>query len=252
MACQAAIAILLTELIYLNFHIRHGYWATLTAMALTTQTWGESIIRSLERISMTILGGVIGTVLYFLLPNNNSLVLIILLVFIFLNLYLVQINQMLAIFALTGFVVFLFAMIGEWSWALLQERILDTFLGAVVALLVSCFFLPVKSNILSLFAEHLAQLQDALAVVYSDGPAINSSALSHTITADMQMIRVKARLKRYEVLFHQMSLNEFSLLMNYTAFCTQCVVGLLDSYHLLASTLSPEEMGRIQDRKSVV
>lgn len=42
MAFQAAIAITITELINRQFNMDHGYWATLTAMALTAQTWGKA------------------------------------------------------------------------------------------------------------------------------------------------------------------------------------------------------------------
>lgn len=65
MAWQAAIAISIAECISLAFNLERGYWTTLTAMVLTTQTFGESVKRSLERVSMTILGGLSGTVLYF-------------------------------------------------------------------------------------------------------------------------------------------------------------------------------------------
>ena len=84
MATQAAIAIALAELISRFFYIERGYWITATAMALTAQTWGESVKRSFDRVGMTILGGSLGTLLFFYLPRHEPTVYIFLaLVFVF-------------------------------------------------------------------------------------------------------------------------------------------------------------------------
>ncbi len=68
---KAAIAIALAELINMCLYFDRGYWIVLTAMVLTTQTWGESVKRALERVGMTILGGATGTALYFSIPEQH-------------------------------------------------------------------------------------------------------------------------------------------------------------------------------------
>ena len=107
-AFQAATAILIAELISGYFQLERGYWMILTAMALTMQTWGESVKRSFERVSMTIIGGIVGTVLYFIVPTNTITAMVLLLVFVFFTVYLLQIYYLLSVFFLTCFVVFLF------------------------------------------------------------------------------------------------------------------------------------------------
>ncbi|WP_133130972.1 FUSC family protein [Legionella yabuuchiae] len=98
MGLQAAVAIAIAELISLNFKVERGYWITLTAMALTTQTWGESIKRSFERVGMTVLGGAAGTALYFTLPANNELILAFLLFFVFFTSFMMPIYHLIAVF----------------------------------------------------------------------------------------------------------------------------------------------------------
>lgn len=127
MAYQAAIAIALAEVISMHFYLERGYWIVLTAMVLTTQTWGESVKRALERVGMTVLGGSVGTALYFYIPNHESKTLVLLMLSsIFFTIYMAKIQHLISMFFMTCFVVFLFALIGDWDLMLLRARIIDT------------------------------------------------------------------------------------------------------------------------------
>ncbi|MDX1838640.1 FUSC family protein [Legionella taurinensis] len=246
MAWQAAIAISIAELISLTLNLERGYWTTLTAMVLTTQTWGESVKRSLERVSMTILGGVAGTMLYFLLPTESALIPVILLIFVFFTVFFFPIYHLLAVFALTGFIVFLFAMIGAWNLVLLEERILDTALGALIAVLVGCFFLPVKTDIAGLFIGHFEKMKASLSLGFLNQSPLSLPVISFPLAADFQAIRKKAIAIRYEVLFHYINRHDFGVLLTQTAICTQYVVGVLDAYQWLMNYLSREDKQRIR------
>lgn len=245
MGCQAALAIFIAELICWYFQLERGYWTVLTAMALTTQTWGESIKRSFERVIMTILGGIFGTVLYFILPHNEALILCLLLFCVFFTVYLFQIYHLIAVFMMTGFVVFLFALIGDWNLILLRERILDTALGALIAIFVGCFFLPVKTNIIDLFVSHLEKIKALLGLVFKATPQTSQVAASQRLYADFQHIRKNALAIRYEVIFHRISRRDFHLLLTQTAFCTQYVVALIEAYRWLEVYLTPEDRNKI-------
>ncbi|MDI9819877.1 MULTISPECIES: FUSC family protein [unclassified Legionella] len=244
MAFQAAIAITIAELLGWYFNLEHGYWATLTAMALTAQTWGESVKRSFERVTMTVLGGICGTVLYFILSPDETLSLVILLGFVFITVYMLSINNLIAVFTLTGFVVFLFALLGDWSLLLLKERIDETVLGALIAIAVGFFFLPVRTNINTLWVGQLEKTRAclSLAFVKSGNTRIISS---QNLYADFQEIRKKSLSIRYEVLFHRMSLHEFNLLLTHMSFCTQYVVNLVESYQWLVAYLTKKDRERI-------
>ncbi|WP_131783183.1 FUSC family protein [Legionella gresilensis] len=243
--CQAAIAITIAELLTYVFQLERGYWVTITAMALTMQTWGDSLRRSLERVSMTILGGCVGTVLYWILPSNHTFILLIMLVFVFFTVYLFSIYHLIGIFALTGVVVFLFAMLGEWDLILLRDRILDTALGAGIAILVSRLFLPVKTSITDVFVNHIEQIQMALNLAFQDEGENDPIIVTQRLYTDFQTLRNNALTISYEFLFHRITRRDFSVLMTESSFCIQYVIGLIEAYRWIAPYLTPEERERI-------
>lgn len=246
MAFQAAMAISIAEVINGYFQMERGYWIILTAMALTTQAWGESIKRSIERVSMTILGGLCGTGLYFLLPANDTLILVLLLTFVFFTVYILPINHLLGVFTLTGFVVFLFALLGDWTLFLLRERILDTVLGALIAIFVGCIFLPVRTNIIDVFIGYLEKMNAALALTFTTQQQSSPVISNQNLYADFQTIRKQAIAIRYEVLFHRLSRQEFNSLLMHMAFSTQYVAGLTEAYRWLVCYLTNEDKAHLE------
>ncbi len=242
MAFQAGIAIAIAELVSLYFKFDRGYWVTLTAMTLTTQTWGENVKRSFERVGMTILGGVAGTALYFLLPSDDPLVLIgILLCFVFLTVYMLKIYHLISVFFLTCFVVFLFALIRHWDWQMLRIRIYDTALGALIALTVGAFFFSLKTNIDELFVGYLQKMRAVLASIFTVQNQMRTAVNGQHLLADFRKIRKDALSIRYELLFHRMSSQEFNRLLNQLGMSTRYVVNLTESYHWLLPHMSKDD-----------
>lgn len=241
MGYQAAIAISIAEFIGWYFQLERGYWVTLTAMALTMQTWGESVKRSLERVSMTIIGGVAGTLLYFIVPDNQVIVLILLLLFVFFTVYLLQILYLVSIFFLTFFVVFLFALMGDWTIAILFDRILETTIGALIALVVGACFFPLKTDVDALFIGFWGEINASLCIVFDGKQSVKSVISSQYLAVECQTIRKRALAIRYELLFHRMSRRDFHFLINQTTLCTQYVINLMDAYLWLVPYLSKED-----------
>ncbi|KTC85231.1 FUSC family protein [Legionella brunensis] len=246
MAFQAAIAIAISELISSYFNLEHGYWSTLTAMALIAQTWGESVKRSIERVLMTILGGLCGTFLYFfVIPSNEIFVMGILLIFIFLTVYLIPINNLIAVFTLTGFVVFFFALLGDWNFVLLKQRIEETALGALIAVVVGFFFLPVKTNIKETLISYLEKMSLSLGAIFTESYK-RQLFLKEQLYAEFHTVRKKALSIRYEVLFHRLNTLDFNSLWTQILFCTQYLANLIESYQWLSSYLNEEEKEDIE------
>ncbi|MFC3908029.1 FUSC family protein [Legionella dresdenensis] len=245
MGIQAAAAVAIAEFISYLFHMERGYWTVLTAMALITQTWGESLKRSFERVAMTVLGGAAGTLLYLILPQNQFIILGALLLFVFFAVYLLQIYNILGVFAMTGFVVFLFAMAGAWTFELLWARIVDTAIGALIALAVGRFFLPVRTDVAALFAGHFDKIDASLQLAF-DNKQTNQIITSQQLFYDFQQIRKNSLAISYEILFHRMSRKNFYFLITQTAFCTQYAISLMDAYGWLASDLTKEDMDKVK------
>lgn len=246
MAFQAAIAIGIAEFIAMRFSVDRGYWITVTAMALTTQTWGENVKRSIERVGMTILGGMLGTAFYFYLPQHGSMMLLtMVLVCIFFTLYFAKIHSLSSVFFLTCFVVFLCALLGEWNVGLLQARIIDTAIGAIVALVVGFCFFSLKTNISMLFIEYLQKIKATMSITFETKSQFETIVTGQSLFADFQHIKNMALSIRYELLFHRLTANDFNSLLNNLSFSTQHVIRLLEGYSWMASHLNKEEQSSI-------
>lgn len=240
-ALQAATAIFIAELISWYFQLERGYWMTLTTMALTMQTWGESVKRSFERVTMTIIGGIVGTVLYFIVPTSNVTAMVLLLVSVFFTVYMLQIFYLISVFFLTCFVVFLFALIGDWTLAILFDRIVETLMGAIIALVVGSCFFSEKTNVVDIFIGFWGKINASIGLVFEGGRYIHRPTSIQYLAAECQKIRKKALAIRYELLFHQMSQRDFYALLNQTTLCTQYVINLIDTWHWLAPHLSKQD-----------
>lgn len=244
-AFQAATAILIAEAISFHFQLERGYWVTLTAMALTMQTWGESLMRSFERVSMTILGGLVGTALYFIVPNDPVFLVCCLLFFVFLTVYMRQIVYLVSVFFLTCFVVFLFALISHWTLSILFDRILETILGAVIALVVSRFFLPAQTDVADLFVDFFGKVNASIRLTFEAKACREFSIPTQYLAFENQKLRKSALTIRYELLFHRMSKQDFNALLAQTTLCTQTVIYLMDAYLWYAPYLNQPDQDEI-------
>jgi hypothetical protein len=245
MALQAALAIGVAECLSLFLFTDKGYWITLSAMALTTQTWGESVKRSFERVGMTILGGIAGTALYFYLPDNYNLVLGFLLLFIFFTTYMMPIYHLVAVFFLTCFVVFLFALIGHWDWLLLKTRVIDTIVGAGVALFVGSFFFPLRRNVSCMFVLYLQKMKASLDATIHPSE-IRSPISNQQLAVDFQEIKHDAMAIRYQLLFHRLNAQQFNALLQYVGFCVHFTINIIESYKWLSCRLCDEEIPMVK------
>ncbi len=146
LACQALIAMILVLSIQNIYHFERSYWAVFASMILFSQTLGASIKKSFERVIMTLVGGSLATLLYYIIPNETILIVIILLCSVFFQVCFLQRFYLGSAFFASVFIVFFFALIQSWSFHLLIVRILETILGAAITLLCSFFIFPIKAE----------------------------------------------------------------------------------------------------------
>lgn len=146
MGLQAAVSIAIAAGLGYLLPIEKPYWALLTAMLLISQTWGESVKKSIERVSMTIAGGALGTLLYYFAQDYKLLCFTMMLSSVFLIIYFIEISYLVSVFFVTVFVVFLFAGLQGWNTHLLVTRIYETFIGAIIAIITSAIIFPIKAH----------------------------------------------------------------------------------------------------------
>lgn len=160
-AFQAATVVLLAVLFSDFFKFERSYWAIMTALILVSQTWGESIKKSFERVIMTILGGIVGTIIYFSVGTHPYLILFFSLFCLFFAIYFMAKSYVLMSFFLTVFVVFIYALLTGWTFQILEERIFETIVGAAIAMVVTAVVFPVraKTNLGDIFCDYIDEVK---------------------------------------------------------------------------------------------
>lgn len=163
LAIQATTAVTLAMLLAPLFHWERSYWAALTAMLMISQTLGDSIKKSVERVSMTIIGGGTGTLLFFMTMSMPLLQKALLILSLFFCIFFLNSFYLWSVFFTSLLVVFLFASIQNWTLELLGWRIIETIFGASMAVTAAAVILPIRTSTqlqqeISLFTRHLATL----------------------------------------------------------------------------------------------
>ena len=146
LAFQATLSVAFILFVAHILHLEKPYWGVISAVFLTAQTFGESVNKSFSRIAMTILGGVVGTALYFVLAGHFYLIMAAVLVSVFFISFYLSVSYGLSVFFTTILVVFLFAGLKNWTLDTLWIRVYETIFGAVMAMLASAFILPIRTQ----------------------------------------------------------------------------------------------------------
>jgi uncharacterized membrane protein YccC len=166
MALQAAFAVTIAIVFGHLFHFERSYWAILTTMVLTGQTRDQSIKKSLNRISMTIVGGITGTLLFFCIKDSHYALLSCLLLCIYFVVFFLETSYLCVVFFITNLVVFLFALLQGWTLELLTARIEETIIGAIIAITTSALIFP--SRIKNQYAQDLNAFHNLAAEISTD------------------------------------------------------------------------------------
>lgn len=227
-AFQAAVSIILAFSIGKFFHLEKSYWAVLTCILLISQTWGESLKKALERVLMTTLGGIVGTCLYFFMKPDPALLFTVILIVTFCMVYCMGYSFIGSAFFVTIFVVFLFAMIGNWNVHILEVRIYETLIGAVTAVATSIIVFPThsKSNLQSSLKnylhESLAVVRLSFDIAFKKVDKVEIVPIRDQLYKYFRTLSDDYRTSSYEMFFMfvprkkaRVLLNEFAVLMHY-------------------------------------
>lgn len=146
LALQAVVAVTLAALLAPLFHWQRSYWSELTAMLMISQTLGDSIKKSVERVSMTIAGGLIGTLLFFITKQWPDLQIALMMISLFFCIFFISSFYLWSVFFTSTLVVFIFAIVQSWTLDLLFWRIIETLFGAGMAVLSATFTFPIRTS----------------------------------------------------------------------------------------------------------
>ncbi|UYZ58974.1 FUSC family membrane protein [Hymenobacter latericus] len=119
----------------------HGYWIMLTAVYMLKPGFSLTKERNLQRVSGTLLGGVLGVAVLYLVPSE-VLQFGFLLVFMIVAYSFQRRSYMVMVLFLTPYVLILFHFLGIQYVSAAGERVLDTLIGCAIALTTSYLLLP--------------------------------------------------------------------------------------------------------------
>ena len=142
-AIRAAIAAAIAIIIARIFTFSHAYWILMTTIILVQANLGATISKSKQRIFGTILGVLIGIMASIVIKQHIIAMLTILIILAFLMFYTVVFSYALSIFFGAMFVIMVLSItLHQDPWIFVYSRIIDTLIGATIALFVSFCFWP--------------------------------------------------------------------------------------------------------------
>jgi hypothetical protein len=133
---RAALAAVLAILVEHLIDLPRAYWSILVAVVVTAETRKDLLAKAGDRLVMTVVGCLIGLFLHFAAHDIYYLQLAILLISIFAATFFRTSSNRLMVGFLSIYVVFLFAVIGQWDIDILIVRIYETAIGCAIALVV--------------------------------------------------------------------------------------------------------------------
>jgi uncharacterized membrane protein YccC len=155
------------------------YWAVITAFVVFVgvATRGELLVRAWARVAGTLGGLVAGVVAATLLSGHPVAEVVAVLVCVFLAFYLVTISYGAMTFFVTAMVGVLYGLIGRFSLAFLEIRLVETVIGAAAGVFAALFVLPTRTRgavreSLGAFLGPLAELLRAAAADLRAGPEV--------------------------------------------------------------------------------
>ncbi len=169
LAIQAAIAVALAAIIGHYFAETHTYWAMLVAMFVLSQSWAESIKKSLQRIGMTVCGAVVGSLLFFVVPHVLLWEIVCVLIATFFTVYYLGNSYSWSMFFTTILVVFIFAILHDWTFVLFKARIAETFVGAIIAIITAALVFPIRieEDVKQTIPDLLTAVEQSITDVFS-------------------------------------------------------------------------------------
>ncbi|MFB9844569.1 FUSC family membrane protein [Mucilaginibacter ginsenosidivorans] len=119
----------------------HSYWVLLTIIVILKPGFSLSKQRNYQRLIGTIGGGIIGLVILKFIPNKE--VQFILFIVLMIGTYsFTRLNYVVAVIFMTPYVLLLFKFLGVTQISLVEERIIDTVIGSVIAFIAIYAIFP--------------------------------------------------------------------------------------------------------------
>lgn len=141
-AIRLTLALMTGYIISLLFPLGHGYWILLTITTIMKPAYSITTKRNVQRILGTVIGALLGFLAIYFIKDNTALFIIMLLAMI-ISYSLLKLNYLVSSAGITIYVILSFHFLNPSGLGnVLQDRIIDTFIGSFISFIVSSFVLP--------------------------------------------------------------------------------------------------------------
>ncbi|MES2775267.1 MAG: FUSC family membrane protein [Bacteroidota bacterium] len=157
---RISLAALSAYIIALFLPFGHGYWILLTVIVILKPAYSLTKKRNFERLAGTIAGALIGALFLYLVKNDTAII-ITLTVFMIGAYSFMRKQYLVSVILMTAYLMMMFHLLEPQDFKIiLTDRIIDTAIGSVLALIFSYLLAPVWEH------EHIHEL---MAPVLKDG-----------------------------------------------------------------------------------
>jgi uncharacterized membrane protein (TIGR01666 family) len=157
----------------------HGYWILLTIIVILKPAYSVTKRRNQDRLLGTIAGAGIG-ILILLLVKDRQLMIVIMILLMVLAYSFMRTRYMLFVTLMTPYILILLYILNPTHYNdLITDRVIDTTIGSVIALLANVLFSPEWAH--TQFAEYLQQMLLANKKYFSDASSPFTSKTVDTI-----------------------------------------------------------------------
>ncbi|GAA4087471.1 FUSC family protein [Mucilaginibacter panaciglaebae] len=119
----------------------HSYWVLLTIIVILKPGFSLSKQRNYQRLTGTIVGGVVGILILVFIPNNKAQF-ILMLLFMVGSYSFQRLNYVISVLFTTPYVLILFKFLGVGHLNIVEERVVDTIIGSTIAFIASYLIFP--------------------------------------------------------------------------------------------------------------
>jgi YccS/YhfK family integral membrane protein len=119
----------------------HSYWILLTIIVILKPGFSLTKQRNFQRITGTVIGGLVGVLILFLIPDKTALFFIMLILMLFTYSFL-RLNYIVCVIFMTPYVLLAFSFLGVDLIHTVEERVLDTFIGSALAFTSAFIIFP--------------------------------------------------------------------------------------------------------------
>lgn len=141
-AIRLTVAMIAGYLVSIAFSLAHSYWVLLTIVTIMRPAYVLTRKRNIERVTGTLVGVLLVSVILWFV-SNSTVLLVILILSMLLGYSMLRVQYFIFVVFLTIFLVISLYFLNPLEFqSLIRERLLDTFIGSVIAFLASRFMFP--------------------------------------------------------------------------------------------------------------